>query len=348
MSDTLIDYLDKSWNPIQDKEKGKSGNGYHCTKVSKGCTNCWAERMNKRIGNGKAFVERYSVLSIQKSEKSVNKSRERIKTEFEIKESELLKPFKWRKPCRIGVQFMGDLFHEDVPFDMIERVFKVTHQNPRHTFIIFTKRPEMMKEYFDGILKNWIAIPPHIWLCTSVEDQKTADERIPILLSIPAAVRGVSYEPALSPVDFSKFFKNNCKYCGKSLNKFDSCSNCEADYPYKVGIDWVIMGGEAGPGSRPMHPEWARSVQKQCAEAEVAFWSKQWGDYVMSNEQLVMNNKSKRVEHMNIKGEIFKKGINVNSDDIQQKWYETFKRVGKKKAGHLLDGRAYQEIPNNK
>jgi len=217
MSKSKIEWTDRTWEPVQG-----------CTKVSDGCRNCYAERLAK--GRMKRFYPEGFGKVI-------------------LREDKLDQPLHWRKPSKIFVCSRSDLFHPDVPEKFIDRVFFVM-TNPFsnvqiHTFQILTKRPERI---LNG---TWLPEWKHIWLGVSVEDQKTADERIPILLQIPAAVRFVSYEPALGPVVFPEYW-----------------------FP-KTNIDGVILGGESGPGARPMKLEWARNVKNQCEVAGVPLFIKQ-------------------------------------------------------------------------
>jgi len=166
---------------------------------------------------------------------------------------------KWKKPCRVFVCSMGDLFHEDVVLEMLDMIWRCMARNKQHTFMVLTKRPERLLEWYQFIR----ATAPNIWLGVTAENQDAANARIPILLQIPAAVRFVSCEPLLGPVDFSKipfsgFLKKD------STNKL---------------IGWVICGGESGPKARPMHPDWARSLRDQCQAADVKFFFKGWGKF---------------------------------------------------------------------
>jgi protein gp37 len=247
MQKTKIEYLDYTWNPIAMK----------CTPVSDGCQNCWHLAMAKRLAKNPLICldERLAYGNGAPL----------------LKHRELKAPIHLRKPSRIGVQFMGDLFHEDVEGFWIGAILKTIEHCSRHTFMILTKRPERMKRVFDLIekgLKEYIQSPnwpfKNLWLGVSVEDQKTADERIPILLQIPAAKRFVSVEPMLGPVKLIYWVW---------------------DYPFSLkeqpkNIGWVIAGGETGPHARPLHPDWVRSLRDQCQAAGVPFFLKQihqWG-----------------------------------------------------------------------
>jgi len=254
MSKSKIEWTDRTWEPVQG-----------CTKVSDGCRNCYAERLAK--GRMKRFYPEGFGKVI-------------------LREDKLDQPLHWRKPSKIFVCSRSDLFHPDVPEKFIDRVFFVM-TNPFsnvqiHTFQILTKRPERI---LNG---TWLPEWKHIWLGVSVEDQKTADERIPILLQIPAAVRFVSYEPALGPVDIESYLipKGHCLNCGREAinihhgehwvgpdfepNAWEPCGPVS-----KGGIDGIIMGGESGPGARPMKLEWARNVKNQCEVAGVPLFIKQ-------------------------------------------------------------------------
>ncbi|MFA5650702.1 MAG: DUF5131 family protein, partial [Proteiniphilum sp.] len=179
-------------------------------------------------------------------------------------EDVLSKPYGWRKPRMVFVCSMGDLFHEDVPYEWIYEVFRVMEQCPQHTFQLLTKRPEKMLKAINGVVTGYeIEHRKHIWLGVTAENQQRADERIPILLQIPAAVRFVSVEPMLSKVDLSSWLP----HC--------------LDFSYTTDpgrLDWVIVGGETGSGARLMESDWARSLREQCTDSEVPFFFKKHGD----------------------------------------------------------------------
>jgi len=167
----------------------------------------------------------------------------------------LEQPTRWRKPRRVGVCFMGDLFHELVPLLFIDSVWGMMAEARHHTFYVLTKRPMRMRDYIRGrTRKGWLRAWSNIWLGVSVENQQTADERIPILLDIPAAHIWVSVEPMLGPVDL-------VRACGGPRH----------------GFRWLVCGGESGPGARPMDIEWVRGLRDQCVGANVPFFFKQWG-----------------------------------------------------------------------
>jgi protein gp37 len=228
----------------------------------------------------------------------------------------------------IFVCSMGDLFHQDVPESFIREILKLVTATGQHTFLMLTKRPERMRNVFKSYYATGAAIIRNLWLGVTAENQKTADERIPILLQIPAAVRFVSCEPLLGPIDLSAFkpFDGECfcqddpKGCKPRLTP-----NCPV-----TAIDWVICGGETGPNARPMHLDWVRSLRDQCREAEVPFFFKQWGEWQLVNlmEPLDVRNKE------------------TGDFETWPAGKEVFKRVGRKAAGRLLDGRTWNEMPN--
>jgi protein gp37 len=280
---THIEWTNATWNPITG-----------CSIVSPGCTNCYAMRM---AGTWLRHHPSRAGLTTMSKAGPVWNGQVRLNDEW------LAQPLRWRRPRLIFVCAHGDLFHEDVPDEWIDRVFAVMARAPQHTFQVLTKRPARMREYLmsfrgdgqgfltrngkDG-LTSQSHMPPHrfplpnVWLGTSVEDQPRADKRIPDLLATPAAARFISYEPALGPVDFRRIddCSSGTSWVPRWCNALDGTVVVEhpafpdplTDRPR---IDWVICGGESGPGARPMHPAWARSVRDQCEAAGVAFFMKQ-------------------------------------------------------------------------
>jgi protein gp37 len=199
--------------------------------------------------------------------------------------SKLDDPLHWRKPRRVFVNSMSDLFHEALTNAHINEVFAAMARAPQHTFQVLTKRPGRMLDYF-----RWARVAnaacalwplPHVWLGVSVEDQATADERIPLLLQTPAAKRFVSYEPAIGPVDFARVCPSVVAHGDVTNPERRAALQELARAAYKhVGwqtLDWVIVGGESGPGARPFDVEWARSTIRQCNAAGVASFMKQMG-----------------------------------------------------------------------
>lgn len=239
---TNIQWATDQWNPIVG-----------CSVVSPGCTNCYAMRM---AGTWLRGTEPYKGLTQDSKAGPVWNGKVRLL------EERLGDPLRWRAPKdgsrrRVFVNSMGDLFHEAVPEGWISRVFTVMALAPQHDFLVLTKRAERMREY---IPRAGHPIP-NVWLGVSAEDQTRADERIPLLLDTPAAVRFVSAEPLLGKLDLFR--------PGLSLGNH--------------GVNWVIVGGESGPGARPFDLAWARSIVAQCRSAGVPCFIKQLGSLVFEN-----------------------------------------------------------------
>lgn len=324
---TAIEWTDTVWNPVTG-----------CSKVSEGCRNCYAfalhDMRHKAFREGKKLPQQYA--------KPFN--------EIQLFSVRLEQPLKWRKPRRIFVNSMADLFHDDVPFDFIDQVFAVMALCQQHTFQILTKRPKRMLEYFavnetrwdkladiapymeqwgwispedaaniappGSTLPKWPRWPlPNVWLGTSVENQKEADERIPLLLETPAAVRFLSCEPLLGPVDL------------EFTAQYEHPDNEGYGVTAIKGLDWVIVGGESGPNARPMHPDWAEHLRDQCEEYGVPFFFKQWGEWAPVHEL--------RCNEPGIKG---KPWYNFDPDTA-------LCRIGKERAGRVLDGQEWNEFP---
>lgn len=344
MGNTSIEWTDKSWNPIRG-----------CSVVSEGCRNCYAMQVAARFSGddpktGKPLA--YKGLAYR------NESGAHWTGEVKLIESHLDDPLRWRKPARIFVNSMSDLFHESIPDEWIDRVFAVMALAPRHTFQILTKRPQRMSEYLDerrniesavaafedgarraghteevqcqisnsmysvlgdGLNVGWPM--RNVWLGVSVEDQKTADERIPFLLETPAAVRWLSVEPLLGPIELSDVTKRSDAVRRLGKGSFD-------------GIHWVVVGGESGPKARPMNPEWARSLREQCTAAGVPFFFKQHGEWIdednLDSAHLMAPQQADPEEYFN--SHLF---------DTTHFSY----RVGKKAAGRMLDGRTWDQFP---
>ena len=255
-----IAWTNETWNPV-----------IGCTKVSAGCANCYAERMAARLwrmGRG----DYGSVLGIEDY---------KWNGEIFCRKDFLDKPLRWRKPRRIFVCSMSDLFHEKVPWGFIEKVMATIEECPQHTFQILTKRPQGMAEYFNSLGKRFeLSNCPNVHLGVACENQAMADERIPILLQIPAAVRFESIEPMLGPVDL-KLKHWVCSQCGDWTEGeiLDDDNHCSCDLyieeRWKNNIDWVIVGCESGPKRRPCKLEWVRDIVRQCKFANVPVFVKQ-------------------------------------------------------------------------
>lgn len=229
MQKTKIDYLTHTWNPICMR----------CTPVSPGCQNCWHLKMADRFAAN-------LTLTNQKRDIYAGLGK------FMLDEKELEAPLKLKKPARIGVQFMGDLFHEAVLFEFIDKVYEVIRRSSQHTFLVLTKRPECMAQY-QSVLEDY---PKNLWLGVTAENQEMADKRIPILLPIPTDVRFVSCEPLLEQIDFSN--GGNVHYL--------------RGYP---GVGLVVVGCESGAHRRYCNNEWILDICNHCQNAGVPVFVKQ-------------------------------------------------------------------------
>lgn len=245
---TSIEWTDVTWNPVRG-----------CSLVSAGCANCYAMKQAHRFsGPGKP----YEGLT------ELGPHGPRWTGKIQLVPEALDAPLHWKKPRRIFVNSMSDLFHEDVPDEFIEKVLTTIVHSPRHCYQVLTKRPERMCD----VMQRWTDMNgrplPNVWLGVSIEDQATADERIPILLQTPAAVRWVSAEPLLGAVSLARID------CGTGATKLDALAGAR---PAWHPLDWVVVGGESGPGARPCDLAWIRSIVEQCQAAGVPCFVKQLG-----------------------------------------------------------------------
>jgi len=285
---TKISWCDETINPVVG-----------CSKISEGCQNCYAENMAARLAS-MGFVQYRAVTSSR-----------RWNGRAEFVPSELQKPDKWKKPRSIFVCSMGDLFHEWVQPEWIDRVMRMAWNNKRHTFILLTKRPENMLKYFIGLAKpgtgtdtaKRLLMNPnytqqdHGWhmrylrgdslqnlvLGVSAENQGAADKRIGLLLQTPAAKRFVSLEPMIGPVDLDRIHEAGEGEEGSHWESWYICIDGKRFDPWSEGwingfprLDGVILGGESGRSGRRLEPQWAMKVRDQCHAAGVPFMFKQW------------------------------------------------------------------------
>ena len=363
-----IEWTDATWNPVVG-----------CSVVSPGCTHCYAMKLA-----GGRLRNHPSRAGLTQPSKAGPVWTGKVR----LWEPWLTQPFEWKTPRRIFVCAHGDLFHEDVPDEWIDKVFAVMALTPQHTYQVLTKRAKRMREYF---AERWQGTPaqrfkvgdtvidmpaggetgrehqvesaveevlegfpkmrdsddgelwteagdlkirqykwplPNVWLGVSAEDQARADERIPHLLATPAAKRFISAEPLLG-----------------AINIIDAMWAGEDDpiETLNAGIDWVIAGGESGPGARPSHPDWFRSLRDQCAAAGVPFFFKQWGTWGPSSEQAWIDDDGSN-RHMLVAPD-GRHGDTIADMITAPKGTAWMRRLGKKRAGAVLDGKLHREFP---
>ncbi|MGC9207416.1 DUF5131 family protein [Acidithiobacillus sp.] len=345
---TGIAWTNATWNPVTG-----------CSKVSQGCKHCYAEREWARLSANPKAINYYG----------------RAFTGVACHEDRLDQPLRWKKPRMIFVNSMSDLFHESVPDVFIDKVFAVMALAEQHTFQILTKRPERMFKYLTtpgrmDIIGNE-AMPavrsdcfgilewplPNVWLGVSAEDQESADERLFYLMNTPAAIRWLSAEPLLGPIDFEDVPVG----MNGPLRPYGETNATK--------LDWIVVGGESGPEARPMHPDWVEAIQEQCTQAHVPFFFKQWGEWFPVNQMTPefmetlyrSNRKAKADERQWDVDEAFGKHcvmpqavLNKDGDCLSLTDPMAFQqgsrsmsvfRVGVRKAGCRLNGREWQAWP---
>jgi protein gp37 len=408
MGKTSIEWTEHTWNPVRGCSMAKGSE-------AGGCLNCYAARIaaqnrpaQKSPTTGEAFAK-----FLPPGPRWTGKV-ELIPEMLEI-------PLKRRKPTTFFVNSMSDLFHEALPVKDRRRVFDTMCEAPQHRYQILTKRAQVMKEFGVWWCMQHVepVMPSNWWLGVSVEDQQRADERIPLLLQTPAAVRFVSAEPLLGPVELTrisyidhlreslvKFARWSAEKEGRDIEAaaqeaaasvtdeglpngekpnidclsgrwfdgWDSGDDCKK-------LDWVIVGGESGPGARPMHPDWVRSIRDQCQEAGVPFFFKQWGEWLPFAARATYAANSLMPGNAEVVGgdcggpvslSFMEKGLRLKPGQCVARWNVGHKAVvrrisvpqhkwgkqqlqsmeyvaaGKKAAGHLLDGREWRELPEVK
>jgi protein gp37 len=318
-----IEWTDATWNPIRARNLATGRVGWHCVHVSEGCRYCYAEDFNLRLGTRVEFKPQLVGRDI----------------ELFLDETMLTLPLRWPRPRKIFVGSMSDLFGEFVPDAWIDHVFGVMALASQHTFQVLTKRPERLFDYLSALLAGdrrlplaevelehpngqrpltdlidfgvWSRPLPNVWIGTSTEDQPTTDARVPIILRTPAAVRFVSAGPLLGPVDIAWALSRNPVEIAAG---FQLRGHFAPDAETLRGLDLVIAEGESGLNGRPMHPDWPRRLRDDCAAARRAFFFKQWGAWAPAL-------------------------ANCGPGD------GLVARVGKRRAGRLLDGREHNALP---
>ena len=324
-----------------------------CTPVSPGCTNCYAMRAGRN--NRPHHPSRGLTKEVKPGGPHVWTGAVRLNEDW------LKKPLAWAKPQRIFWNAHGDPFHPQVQTEWVDREMAIAALTPQHRHLILTKRSAHMRRYFsdpatpERVLawarklaflpdaRNWAWPLPNVWLGVSVEDQARANERIPDLLDTPAALRWLSCEPLLAPIDLFKVdygaYINGLT--GRQAHEYDLDCRWPLLQPFyhmqsgysSPGINWIVAGGESGPGSRPMDPAAPRVLRDQCAAASVPFLFKQWGDWFPY-------------------GEVDADGcVNTRTrGEDQRYWHEwpggqSSVRIGKHDAGRFLDGKLHDAYP---
>ncbi|MFF4337520.1 phage Gp37/Gp68 family protein [[Kitasatospora] papulosa] len=353
---TSIEWTDVTWSPI-----------IGCTRVSRGCDGCYAissARIRSFNPNPK-ISEAYAGTTS-------NTDRVDWTGKVNLLEDRLLQPLSgtgiWRKPCKVFVNSQSDLFHEAVPEEFIARIFAVMACAPQHTFQVLTKRHGRMRALMNS--KEFVAAVhtetyllnrdaalgreqrwplPNVWMGVSAEDQRTANLRVPALLRTPAAVRFISAEPLLGPVDLTRIpFRGDTDYVVDALDGRYGLREPRESFSFGMAglgpIDWVIAGGESGPKSRPMHPGWARSLRDQCSESRrrVPFLFKQWGEYrPFWRPDTDGRPGPEPVLYVDVES-----GQALPEAEVPDTgtWTGVY-RLGKKKAGNELDGRTWLQTP---
>ncbi|MCX7363572.1 MAG: phage Gp37/Gp68 family protein [Alphaproteobacteria bacterium] len=344
-----IEWTDATWNPTVG-----------CSLVSPGCTNCYAMRMAHRVAT---TVPHYKGLTKRSNAGPVWTGKVALSPE-----KILTQPLRWRTPRRIFVNSMSDLFHDAVPDAWIDQVFAVMAMATRHTFQLLTKRPERMRAYFAArtagdpwaeaadaiaeiagmedhpvVLEPRDGPLPNVHLGVSAERQWEADERIPQLLQTPAAKRFVSLEPLLGPIMLHYLRAEGGPVvdalAGEHWYQGAGSINSKT-VAGKPRLDWVIAGGESGAGARPPHPRWFRDLRDACARAGVPFFFKQWGAWAPIEPQ----------PEGHFGGGLCQGTIRIvqsggGASDCFEPGDAVMRRVGKKEAGALLDGREHREMP---
>ena len=353
---TGIEWTDASWNPIVG-----------CSVVSPGCTNCYAMKMAARLQSIAESERAKNIVGIPHYLGLIAPSKGGPVWTGIVRLARpetLAQPLRWRRPRRIFVNSMGDLFHESVPDEWIDRVFAVMALCPQHTFQVLTKRSARMRAYMDracgriadeaielrrtppavarGLGPSAVVPLPHItpgkpwwplpnvWLGVSTEDQRRADKRVPDLLATPAAIRFVSAEPLLGPLNLRRIrIAPDHHTMLDALDGYAIADSISGSGQERAMLDLVIVGGEGGPNARPMHPDWARSLRDRCAAAGTAFFFKQWGEWAPFPDGAPEADRLPPAR---------REFWNRSEGEISL-------RIGKRAAGRLLDGVEHNTMP---
>ena len=341
---TKIEWTDATWSPITG-----------CTIVDAGCTNCYAMQLA-----GTRLKHHPSRAGLTRE----TGGRPKWTGEVRFNKQWLDQPLRWRRPRMIFVCAHSDLFHESVPDEWIDKVFAVMALAPQHTFQVLTKRPDRAARYLNSLyagqrgvassgleIRGSLTAPmlvknaifdgfKNVWLGTSASDQASADLRIPQLLDCPAAVRFVSAEPLLGPLILSRL-----KFSGGA--EIDALRGRDLETG-RLGpaLDLVIAGGESGRGARPMHPDWARSLRDQCVASGVPFFFKQVGEWAVEIDRERDDPDWRADYSRKFANEGQTRWLNIDGGSgFHGERFHVMRRVGKARAGRLLDGRTWDQMP---
>lgn len=308
---TGIEWTDATFNPW-----------IGCTKVSPGCANCYAETRDKRWNGGTPIHW------------GPGAPRQRTTT--------WAQPRAWNKKAeatgrrvRVFCASLADVFDAEIPPEWRADLWRLIRETPKLDWQLLTKRPENI---LSMLPPDWGHGYSNVWLGTTTEDQKRADERIPLLTRVPAAVRFLSCEPLLGPISFRPQADNVADMV-RLMESGDAARPALLD-----GIHWVIAGGESGPGARAMHPDWARSIRDQCVAAGVPFFFKQWGEFADPDHTSVPRDAAFGLNTIHW---IEPSGARVGSDKKGPNACMMF-RFGKKANGRELDGRYWSQFPRTR
>lgn len=293
-----------------------------CNKVDRGCKYCYAELMHGRL---QAMGQRKYAANF---------------LDGAVEHEDMLAlPFSWGKPRTVFVDSMSDLFHVNVTFEFLERVFKVMAKTPQHTYLILTKRPQLALLFWEHMRKKRgrkFRPTDNVWIGTSANDHVSAEKRVPLLLELDVAVRFLSYEPATGPLQLRHLdadMQGHKEYCmvdaltGEHTDMARPCAEVNK-------LDWVIAGGESGPHAEPAHPDWFRKVREDCQATGVPFFFKQWGQWQPAGKKTHQNPISD-----------FKTGRAFMFAEPHTP--QLMHRVAQK-SGNLLDGKLHLEFPHPK
>lgn len=374
MKNSAIEWTDHTFNPWEG-----------CTKVSPGCAHCYAEARNARFGGGQAPNWGPGAPRRRTSEANWRKPLQWAAEQRDIETTCALDKKPYRRP-RVFCASLADWLDDEVPVKWLADLLELIRLTPELDWLLLTKRPQnwlprLKQVYSDTVatrkLSDWVLswfqygqAPTNVWIGTTVEDQPRADERIPELLKIPAKIRFLSCEPLLGPVDLTRWLDPTGIHCmdvcpdssfvdrakvetvKRGAEVVPLCQHCGIPAEWtgydECPIHWVIVGGESGPGARPMHPAWARSLRDQCAAAGVPFFFKQWGEWSPYTTKDEYTEKSP-LTLMKESGELSwwagNEDTTVNCSENLEETDQPIERVGKKTAGRLLDGVEHSAFP---